>query len=101
MLDDTIGFTPKLFPSLTSSPPVTKQRDSAQIYDSLDLITSITVKAKLLLQALWKQKVDWDEPVDQESRNKWCHIGADIQEVTNCVYTRAYFPHHIYPITIT
>lgn len=41
-LDDTLGFIPKLFPSLTSSPLATKReilRDSAQIYDPLGLLT--------------------------------------------------------------
>ena len=101
-LHDTIGFITKSFSSLTSSPLVTKRQilhDSAQIYDPLGLITPITVKAKLLLQALWKKKVDWDEPVDQGTHDKWQHIATDIQEVTTSVYPRCYFTQHIYPVS--
>ena len=60
----TLGFIPKQFPSLTSSPLTTKQEilsDSAQIYDPLGLLSPIIVKAKLLLEG-------WDEPVDQETQ---------------------------------
>ena len=53
----------------------------------------------MLLQALWKQKVDWDEPVDQENHDKWHHIATDIQEVTTYVYPRPYFTQHTYPVT--
>ena len=43
-----------------------------------------------MLQALWKRKVDWDEQIDQETRD-------DIQEVITYVYPRCYFtqPFHI------
>lgn len=46
-----------------------------------------------MLQALWKRKIDWDEPVDQETRD----IASDIQEVTTYVYPRRYFtqPFHL------
>ena len=97
--NDTICLTPRSFPSLTSS-LVTKReilRDSAQIYDPLGLLTPITVKAKLLLQTLWKRKVDWDEPLDQEIRDKWLNIATDIQEATEMAYPRLYFSRYTHP----
>ena len=93
-LKDTLSFTPRHFQSLTSTSLVTKReilRDSAQIYDPLGLIAPITVKAKILVQTLWKQKIDWDEPLDQDSTNAWSTIAEDIKEATTIVYPRLYF----------
>ncbi|KAH3851736.1 hypothetical protein DPMN_094220 [Dreissena polymorpha] len=45
---------------------LTKQdilRYSSQIYDLLGLSSLATVRAKLLLQKLWRDKVDWDVPL--------------------------------------
>ena len=35
--------------------------------------------------------MDWDEPIDQETRDHWQLIASDIQEVTTYVYPRCYF----------
>ena len=101
-LNDTLCLTPRPFPSLMSSLLVTKREilsESAQIYDPLGLLTPITVKAKLLLQTLWRKKVDWDEPLDQEIRDKWLSIATDIQEVTHIVYPRPYFTRYTHQST--
>ena len=94
-LDDTLGFVPKLFPSLTSSSLATKREilhDSAQIYDPLGRLQS-------RLNYCWKRKVDWDKPVDQETRDNWQHKASDIQEVTTYVYPRRYFTQPFHLIT--
>ena len=97
-LTDSISFTPRHFISLTSTSLVTKReilRDSAQIYDPLGLLAPVTVKAKILVQAMWKQKIDWDEPLDQELTKEWSIIAEDIKEATIITYPRPYFvPHH-------
>ena len=66
-LNYTLSFAPRKFQSLTSSPLTTKQEvlhDSAQIYDPLGFLTPVTVKAKMLIQSLWKQKLDCINPVE-------------------------------------
>jgi len=93
-LKDTLSFTPRHFQSLTSTSLVTKReilRDSAQIYDPLGLLAPITVKAKLLIQTLWKLKIDWDEPLDQDFADAWSMLAEDIKEATTIVYPRLYF----------
>ena len=101
-LNDTLCLTPRSIPSLTSSLLVTKREilsESAQIYDPLGLLTPITVKAKLLLQTLWRKKLDWDEPLDQDIRDKWLSIATDIQEAAHIVYPRLYYPQYTHRST--
>lgn len=93
-LKDTVSFAPRNFLSLTSTSLVTKReilRDSAQIYDPLGLLAPVTVKAKILVQTLWKQKHDWDEPLTKDLTNEWSTIADNIKEATNITYPRLYF----------
>ena len=36
----------------------------------------------MLIQTLWKQKIDWDEPLGQDVMDRWISIASDIQEAT-------------------
>lgn len=86
------------------TPLVTKHEilhESAQIYDPLGLLTPVTVRAKILLQSLWEQKVDWDEPLNQELTDTWLSISADLQEATTIVHPRPYYLLHCQPTTVT
>ena len=93
-LKDTLSFTPRNLLSLTSTSLVTKREillDSAQIFDPLGLLAHVTVKAKILVLMLWKQKHDWDKPLNQELTDEWSTIADDIKEATNITYSRLYF----------
>nr|CAH7723253.1 unnamed protein product [Callosobruchus chinensis] len=41
------------------------------IFDPLGTITPITIKAKLLIQELWKAQVGWDSPIPQSVAQMW------------------------------
>ena len=60
---DTMTFAHREIPCLNK---LTK-RDvlcySSQIYDPLGLLSPVTVRAKQLMQQLWRQKFDWDVPL--------------------------------------
>ncbi|XP_044597973.1 uncharacterized protein LOC123274432 [Cotesia glomerata] len=43
----------------------------AKIFDPLGLLSPIIVKAKIIMQQLWDDKVAWDESVPQETYTKW------------------------------
>ena len=103
-LSDTLSYTLRSFRSLTSSQLVTKRetlRESTQIYDSLGLLTPVNVKAKILVQMLWQQKLAWDEPLNQDLAERWSNISTDIQEATSIVHPRLYLLHHSQPTAIT
>ena len=46
-------------------------KKTATIYDPLGLLTPITLVAKLLIQELWRDQVDWDDEVSSSIRKKW------------------------------
>lgn len=62
---DTLYLAPKEI-APRQSQPISK-RDvlqlSSRTYDPLGLLSPVTVKAKLLIQNLWQQKLEWDEPL--------------------------------------
>ena len=61
------------------------------IFNPLGFITPVTIKAKILLQQLWKLLVDWDESLNSDLQETWCKITQDIKEATE-VMPRQYFP---------
>lgn len=52
------------------------------MYDLLGILSPVTIPAKLLMQELWQQSIEWDEPFDQWMRDKWRDIATDLQNAT-------------------
>ncbi|XP_043485178.1 uncharacterized protein LOC122513016 [Leptopilina heterotoma] len=55
----------------------------SQVYDPLGLIGPFTVRSKLLLQFLWKLKVDWDIPIPDDLKEKWLSHCEQLNEINN------------------
>ena len=90
--EDRICFKPL---DSTNSSVVTKRsilQDSSRVYDPLGILSPVTIRVKLLMEELWQQSVDWDEPLDQRMRDKWRDIVTDLQNATVTTMTRRYFP---------
>ncbi|XP_077996706.1 uncharacterized protein LOC144450013 [Glandiceps talaboti] len=64
---------------------------TASLFDPLGYLSPITVKAKRFIQELWKQKVAWDEPLDEELSNQWQEIATDLQVSSSTSISRQYF----------
>ena len=88
---DTLSLASKI---TIGDHPVTKReilQGSSSIFDPLGLITPVTIQAKILLQELWKQHIDWDEPLEESFQNRWIKIIQEIREATELVIPRRYF----------
>ncbi|CAC5415044.1 unnamed protein product [Mytilus coruscus] len=67
-------------------------RKSSSIYDPLGILGPVTVRAKLLIQTLWKEGYNWDQVIPNNIVKSWCEILDDIRDVTvNTKIARHYF----------
>lgn len=68
----------------TTSKPDTKRTiysDVAILFDPLGLIAPSILLGKLLVQRLWQQKLDWDEPVDEKNQHLWTTLKAALPDL--------------------
>ena len=88
--------TQSLNPKLTSLPPestYTKRevlRQASKTYDPLGLICPVTIKAKIFMQELWKQHLEWDELLSIELSTAWNAIVKEIEKATPITLPRTY-----------
>jgi hypothetical protein len=72
--------------NLTQKSPMTKRtvlQQSAKVYDPLALITPLTVRARILIQELWRRNLSWDTPIPANLQQKWSSIAAYIYKSIN------------------
>lgn len=65
----------------TDTIPRTKRQltsEIAQMFDPLGWIAPVMIRAKSLVQNLWKLKVDWDERVDESYVRAWRNIKNEL-----------------------
>ncbi len=50
----------------------------AEIYEPLGTLSPCLLRGKLLIQDLWRQEVDWDQPISEEHDRKWIQIKQEM-----------------------
>ena len=88
---DTIYLAQKTIPTFASMTKRTILQETAKIYDPLGFFSPITIRAKILLQDIWKQKFDWDIPLSEDFQTQWCSIAEDLNSATSTTFPRFYF----------
>ena len=66
--------------------------DVAKTFDVLGWFAPSIIKAKILLQRLWEQKVDWDDPVPQPIHHDWLQWRRELKLLADKNIPRCYFP---------
>jgi hypothetical protein len=81
-----------------SKPPSAKQltkqellSDIAKIFDVLGWFAP-TIVVKILLQRVWEEGVDWDQPVLIHIRETWSRWRSELNLLTSKHIQRCYFP---------
>jgi hypothetical protein len=72
--EDTLCFPLRYIPVVEI---VTKReilQHISKIYDPLGILSPVTIRAKILLQELWKIMYSWDTPVSPELYQKWSDL---------------------------
>ncbi len=65
-------------------------RGISATYDPLGFITPLTIPARMLIQEIWKLKLDWDDPIPFELIERWKGIAASIEN-SKTSFNRSYF----------
>lgn len=53
----------------------------ASIYDPLGLLAPITIYNKIIMQSIWREKIGWDEEVNQATAEKWCKFKQQLATI--------------------
>ncbi|XP_018395453.1 PREDICTED: uncharacterized protein LOC108773956 [Cyphomyrmex costatus] len=53
----------------------------ALIYDPLGLVGPVTLLAKIIMQELWRLKLEWDEAIPLDLYTKWKRFEAELHEL--------------------
>lgn len=63
----------------------------AQIFDPLGLLSPTIISAKLLMQDIWRQNLDWDCILPTELETQWAHFINNLQCLRGMELPRYYF----------
>ena len=67
----------------------------AKIFDVLGWFSPVLIKMKILLQRLWEEKVDWDDPIPSSIHDSWLHLRSKLSLLSNYHLPRYYFPKNV------
>jgi hypothetical protein len=79
---------------ILDKPEITKRdvlKTLASVFDPLGLLSPVLLRGKVLLQSLWMKRLDWDDQLENEDREKWSVIVADFNEISKVALSRYFF----------
>ena len=86
--DDVIMYTIK---NKDCGNKITKRTilsDIAKLFDPLGLLGPVILRAKLIIQLLWKLQVTWDEPIPLDVKNNWLEFREQLSLLNQLRFSR-------------
>lgn len=79
--DDTLHL-PNIQISAPCNSPTKRKvlRGISAVYDPLGFITPLTIPARILIQDIWKLKLDWDDALPLELTERWSGTSKTIEK---------------------
>ncbi|XP_068991476.1 uncharacterized protein [Neodiprion pinetum] len=72
-------------------PAITKRTilsETAQLFDPLGLISPVVVRAKVLMQDLWQEKVGWDDQLTPQIIHRWMTFRQELSQLSQLAIPR-------------
>ncbi|XP_064622006.1 uncharacterized protein LOC135484434 [Lineus longissimus] len=91
---DELAYPDKRARSTDNDKTLTKReclKITAGIYDPLGFLAPTHIRAKMFIQKLWRENLQWDEPMSEELHNEWINLNQDLLAVTDITVPRPYF----------
>ena len=82
---DTLKFKIRQDANLESN-SISKRKilsEIATIFDPLGLVGPVVIRAKIILQALWREKIDWDAPIPDTVQEEWLKYRSSLPMLNN------------------
>ena len=64
----------------------------SMIYDPLGLASAATIKARMMMQSIWRLKIEWDDQLPAEMQNSWRELFTDLRELETIQFPRCVKP---------
>ena len=68
---------------------------ASKVFDPLGFVEPITVKAKIMIQDIWKQNMTWDQEIRNDLKEQWIKWLDDIKNLSMFKIPRPYFSDNI------
>ncbi|XP_071481170.1 uncharacterized protein [Diadema antillarum] len=92
---DTFSYKVKLNEDAIQAIKMTKRSilsQVARIFDPIGFATPIVIRAKIGLQRLWEEGLNWDDELPEESQTEWRKLFREMEKLTNVRFQRCLTP---------
>lgn len=62
------------------------------LFDPLGLIAFLLIRGKVLIQELWTKRTEWDQPIPEDTNQRWRRWVDSLQQLEQLRIPRYYFP---------